>query len=278
MARLPVPGSDKGTWGDILNDYLSVSHDPDGTVKPSAITEGGGASDSSVVHNTGAETVAGVKTFSSSPIVPAPSSGTDVANKTYVDVTAGAGTPDADATTKGKLQLAGDLAGTAASPQIATGVIVNTDINASAAIALSKLATDPLARSNHTGNQTMSTISDAGSSATRDVGTTAGTVAAGDDSRITAAISRSINSVSGTTSAGSTTKTDYVYNCTGTFTVTLPTAVSNTNRYTIKNVSTGVITVATTSSQTIDGGATASLPVRYTSIDLISDGANWNVL
>ncbi len=33
-------------------------------------------------------------------------------------------------------------------------------INASAAIALSKLATDPLARANHTGTQTASTISD----------------------------------------------------------------------------------------------------------------------
>jgi hypothetical protein len=52
---------------------------------------------------------------------------------------AGGATPDADATTKGLVQLAGDLAGIAASPQIATGVIVNTDVNASAAIAESKL-------------------------------------------------------------------------------------------------------------------------------------------
>jgi len=43
---------------------------------------------------------------------------------------------------------------------IASGVIVNDDVNASAAIALSKLATDPLARANHTGTQTASTISD----------------------------------------------------------------------------------------------------------------------
>lgn len=34
---------------------------------------------------TGNETVAGVKTFSASPIVPAPTSGTDAANKAYVD-------------------------------------------------------------------------------------------------------------------------------------------------------------------------------------------------
>ena len=46
-------------------------------------------------------------------------------------VAAGAGAGPADATTssKGVIQLAGDLAGTAASPQIATGVIVDTDVN-----------------------------------------------------------------------------------------------------------------------------------------------------
>lgn len=68
-------------------------------------------------------------------------------------------TPDATTTSKGVVQLAGDLAGTAASPQIASGVIGDADIAAGAAIALSKLATDPLARANHTGTQTASTIS-----------------------------------------------------------------------------------------------------------------------
>jgi hypothetical protein len=54
----------------------------------------------------------------------------------------------------------GDLTGTYPNPSIASGVIVNADISASAAIGLSKLATDPLARANHTGTQTASTISD----------------------------------------------------------------------------------------------------------------------
>ena len=40
-----------------------------------------------------------------------------------------------------------------------TGGIVNTDISNSAAISLGKLATDPLARASHTGTQTASTIS-----------------------------------------------------------------------------------------------------------------------
>lgn len=41
-----------------------------------------------------------------------------------------------------------------------SGAISNADIASDAAIALSKLATDPLARANHTGTQTSSTISD----------------------------------------------------------------------------------------------------------------------
>lgn len=44
--------------------------------------------------------------------------------------------------------------------EIANGTILDEDINASANIALSKLATDPLARANHTGTQTHDTISD----------------------------------------------------------------------------------------------------------------------
>jgi len=41
-ARLPVPGSDDGAWGVILNDYLGVSLSTDGTIQPSALTQAGG--------------------------------------------------------------------------------------------------------------------------------------------------------------------------------------------------------------------------------------------
>jgi hypothetical protein len=33
MARLPVPGSDSGSWGTILNDFLDVEHNTDGTLR-----------------------------------------------------------------------------------------------------------------------------------------------------------------------------------------------------------------------------------------------------
>lgn len=41
MARQPIPGSDAGTWGTILNDYLSVSIDTDGTLKSAAVSTAG---------------------------------------------------------------------------------------------------------------------------------------------------------------------------------------------------------------------------------------------
>ena len=40
-SRLPIPGSDDGTWGSILNDYLSQSLNADGTLKPAAVTTAG---------------------------------------------------------------------------------------------------------------------------------------------------------------------------------------------------------------------------------------------
>jgi hypothetical protein len=84
MARLPVPGSDDDVWGDILNEYLGVEHNADGTLK-SGGTIATKANDSAVVHNTGAEVVAGTKTFSASPVVPAPTLGGHAVTKTYAD-------------------------------------------------------------------------------------------------------------------------------------------------------------------------------------------------
>lgn len=39
MARLPVPGSDDGDWGDILNDYLRQIHTEGGLLKDSVVAE-----------------------------------------------------------------------------------------------------------------------------------------------------------------------------------------------------------------------------------------------
>ena len=92
-------------------------------------------------------------------------------------------------------------------------------------------------------------------------------------------ITRGIYSVSSNTSAGSGANVDYVYFVSGTTTITLPTATSNTNRYTIKNTGTNTVSIATTSSQTIDGSASPiTINVQNVSLDLISDGSNWNII
>lgn len=41
MARLPTPGGDVGDWGNVLNDFLSVSHNSDGTLQGGAVTSAG---------------------------------------------------------------------------------------------------------------------------------------------------------------------------------------------------------------------------------------------
>jgi hypothetical protein len=198
MARLPIPGGDDGDWGQVLNDFLDVSHASDGTLKSSAVTNAGAASDSAVVHNTGAEAVAGTKTFGASPVVPTPTLGSQAANKTYVDSVAGAGAPDATTTNKGIVQLAGDLGGTALTPTVpglAGKQPLDSDLTAIAALTPAnddilqrkagawtnrtpaQLKTDLVLtksdvglgnvpnidatnRANHTGTQTASTISD----------------------------------------------------------------------------------------------------------------------
>ncbi|MBT9177372.1 MAG: hypothetical protein DDT20_01705 [Firmicutes bacterium] len=66
---------------------------------------------------------------------------------------------NADSIQAGVMQAANLAAGSVIAGKIGAGAIVNADIAAGAAIALSKLAADPLARANHTGTQTASTIS-----------------------------------------------------------------------------------------------------------------------
>lgn len=66
-------------------------------------------------------------------------------------------------------------------------------------------------------------------------------------------------------------------------TLTLPTAAGITGRtYHIKNSSltgpTPVLTVATTSSQTIDGLTTWTLNGLYQTVTIVSDGSNWNIV
>lgn len=125
FASSPIVPTPSGAT-DVANKAYADSATPDATASVKGRVQlagdlGGSAASPTTptaVHITGTETVAGVKTFSSSPVVPTPVNPTDAATKAYADAVGSAGTPDADATTKGKLQLTGDLGGTAASPTV----------------------------------------------------------------------------------------------------------------------------------------------------------------
>jgi len=90
-------------------------------------------------------------------------------------------------------------------------------------------------------------------------------------------ITREINNVAINTNAGASAGIDYVYLVSGTTAITLPTAVGNTNLYTIKNVGNGIVTVNTTGGETIDDDSNVIMPVKYTAVDIISNGTNWKI-
>ncbi|MDT5057719.1 MAG: hypothetical protein QOF66_6085 [Mycobacterium sp.] len=89
-------------------------------------------------------------------------------------------------------------------------------------------------------------------------------------------IVRSVTTVTSTVTASAAVATDYVILIGASGVVTLPTAVGNTNLYMLKNIDTTNKTVATTSSQTIDGATTFTLSPTG-AINLVSDGSNWRI-
>lgn len=65
----------------------------------------------------------------------------------------------------------------------------------------------------------------------------------------------------------------------GTFTITLPTAVSNNAMISIKKIlGSAALTIDANGTETIDGGLTATLNKVYESITLVSDGSNWQII
>lgn len=90
-------------------------------------------------------------------------------------------------------------------------------------------------------------------------------------------ITRSVSTISTTVTLGAAALTDYVAFLAASAVPTLPTAVSNTNKYTLKNIDTTNKTIATTSSQTIESLTTYTIQPNA-AIELISDGANWRII
>lgn len=97
MARLPQPGADQGTWGTILNAFLDTAHNADGTLKNSSVQP--------ATLNAGTPSAGQVLGYNGAALAWSTPAATGT-------------TPDASTTTKGLVQLAGDLAGTAAAPTV----------------------------------------------------------------------------------------------------------------------------------------------------------------
>lgn len=82
MARLPTPGSDNGQWGQVLNDFLSVAHNGDGSLKIESTVAA--KADISYVNNTVTASPAFIRYNTSTSSWPARSSVTSDASRTVI--------------------------------------------------------------------------------------------------------------------------------------------------------------------------------------------------
>lgn|SRR3990167_749059 len=93
-----------------------------------------------------------------------------------------------------------------------------------------------------------------------------------------AGTTRIVSSIATNTTGAAVASTDYVYFAQAGITFTLPTAIGNSNLYTLKNDSTASVLVATTAGQTIDDSATALMPTENESLSFISNNSVWGVV
>jgi len=97
MARLPQPGSDSGTWGQVLNDFIAVTHTTDGKLRDNII-DANNIKDNAVTSEHLAPTVQ--------------------ASLANADAAVSGTAPDASSSTKGIVRLTNDLGGTATAPTV----------------------------------------------------------------------------------------------------------------------------------------------------------------
>lgn len=146
MAQLPIPGGDDGSWGNILNTFLDVSHNSDGTLQTTALQQAGAITGDSTVTVSGTPasgqvlTATGDSTAAWSTLnggagpstlagdsdvaISGPSSNQVLAYNGTVSKWQNATLTEGDVTNltsdlASKVVIAGDLGGTAASPTVA---------------------------------------------------------------------------------------------------------------------------------------------------------------
>jgi hypothetical protein len=131
MARLPIPGQDKNTWGGILNEFLEVSHLGDGTLAPNTV----GATQ--LAPNSVTSTALADNSVTAANI--ADGSVTETQLSTGVQTSLG----KADSALQSNASVSGDLSGTLSNPTVAkiNGVTVSGQAaNGTALIATSSNA------------------------------------------------------------------------------------------------------------------------------------------
>ena len=186
--RLPIVGSDDNDWGTILNDFLSVSLNSDGTLNSSALTNAGGVTSvNSVTPSSGNVTLGpanlGSGTASSSNFLRGdgtwaiPNSGSSaLANDTDVTISSPSNNqvltyngskwinenltessiPNLVSDLSNRVELGGDIGGTTTAPTLSATSNVETIISANTTVAgaaqkannLSDLASASTARTN----------------------------------------------------------------------------------------------------------------------------------
>lgn len=116
MARLPQPGGDEGTWGDVLNQFLLTSHNSDGTVRTSSVQDAlPSASNGQVLTYNGT-------------------------SGQWEGQNGGSGDPAVGGDLSGTASNAQIVAGAVGGTELASGAVSDAKVSASAAIAQSKIA------------------------------------------------------------------------------------------------------------------------------------------
>ena len=207
--------------------------------------------------------------------------------KDYVDgsITTNA-TPDADATTKGKIQLAGDLGGTAALPSITNTAVISKVLTGFTSGSGIIAATDNILQAIQKldGNIALKApLNSPGLTGTP----TAPTASAGTNTTqiaTTAFVTTAVNNLSVSTKSANytATNTDSTLLCdasTAGFTLTLPSAAANNGKIIVIRKVDSTNNVLTVSPSLIWSGSNTVSSVNYaTTIRVQSNGASWYII